>query len=201
MRAPLKATPGRQGAVAPWAQGRDNYFFAVVPDREAAAWIDDVADWLRSRYRLKGQRFAAERYHVTLHGGALPGGTEAELVARMAAAADGMSPAGFAVGFDHALSFPGGGEEHPFVLSFSDQLWGLRTLHAALGRAMAANGLLVARSFTPHLTMLYDPCVVPETDIEPIRWTAHDFVLIRSLHGQSHYQFLGRWPLKPLPTH
>ena len=49
---------------------------------------------------------------------------------------------------------------------------------------------------TPHLTVGYHPQMVERTEIEPIRWTAREFALVRSHVGQSRYDILKRWALK-----
>jgi 2'-5' RNA ligase len=55
------------------------------------------------------------------------------------------------------------------------------------------------RPFTPHVTLLYDAACVDETTVEPISWTAREFVLVNSLIGQGKHVTLGRWPLRALP--
>jgi 2'-5' RNA ligase len=65
----------------------------------------------------------------------------------------------------------------------------------ALGAAMLRAGLRPDRSFTPHVTLLYDDALVTETPIEPIRWTVGELVLVHSLLGQTRHIPLARWPL------
>jgi 2'-5' RNA ligase len=170
----------------------DTYFFAILPDKATAAQIGPIAADLRRRYQLKGRSIATHRYHVSLHGSALLDQRPADLVARMRRAADTVSAASFALCFDQAMSFSGGA----VVLLSSDEMPALNALHSTLGRAMIAAGLPVRHSLTPHLTISYDARVVPATEVPPIRWTAHDFILIRSLRGLSRYDPLGRWPLR-----
>lgn len=43
--------------------------------------------------------------------------------------------------------------------------------------------------------LLYDPQGIAEHAIEPIRWTAREFVLVHSLLGRSRHVPLGRWAL------
>ena len=175
---------------------RDHYFFAILPDKAAAAQIGLIAAGLRRRYQLKGRLIAADRYHVSLHGGVSLDRTPADLVARMRRAADTISATNFMLCFEQALSFSRRAETRALVLSSNDEMPALNAFHGALGRAMSAAGLPTCRSFTPHLTMLYDTRIVPVTEVPRVCWTVHDFVLIRSLHGLSRYDQLGRWPLK-----
>jgi 2'-5' RNA ligase len=51
------------------------------------------------------------------------------------------------------------------------------------------------KQFTPHVTLLRDRISVPEQEIEPICWTAREFVLVHSLLGQTQHIPLGRWSL------
>lgn len=179
------------------AQGRRNYyFFAILPERAAAVRIDEVARGLRRDYGLAGRLIGIERYHVSLHGYEPPDEWAADLIACMKQAADMISAPSFALCFDQALSFSRQARTHPFVLTSSDELPALNALHAALGRAISSAGLPVARSFTPHLTLFYDTRLLPVTAVRHVRWTAHDFALIRSLRGLSRYEELGRWQLE-----
>jgi 2'-5' RNA ligase len=186
----------RRGEASPGTgELRDNYFFALLPDRSTALQIDRLALDLRRQHQLKGKLIGVDRYHVSLHRGLAIGCSPAELVARMKQAADMVPAKGFALGFDQAMSFYLGPRDPAFVLSSSDDLPALNELHRALGGAMAVMGLQVDRSFTPHLTLLYDARLVAKAAVPLVRWTARDFVLIRSLVGQSRYEWLGHWPL------
>jgi 2'-5' RNA ligase len=49
---------------------------------------------------------------------------------------------------------------------------------------------------TLHVTLLYDKRVVDEQPIEPISWTVREFVLVRSLHGQTRHTDVARWQLR-----
>lgn len=191
-------SPAPVGPV-PSGRYREKLFFALIPDRAAVAGIGNTGQEFRSACGLNGEVFADERFHVTLLAGALPGARSGDLIARMVAAGNEVSAGRFAVGFDQAMSFHRDADTHAFVLSSSDHLVGLEKLSDALERAMRSQGLVIERSSNPHLTMLYDAAVIPPTGVQLVRWIAQDFVLIRSLQGQSHYQFIERWPLRPFP--
>ncbi len=98
--------------------------------------------------------------------------------------------------FDRAASFHNGGN-NPFVLQGGEGLEALKTFQRDLGLAMARAeiGKLVDKSFTPHVTMLYDRRLVAEQTIEPVRWTVGGFTLIHSLLGRTEHIPLGRWAL------
>jgi 2'-5' RNA ligase len=77
--------------------------------------------------------------------------------------------------FDCALSYPSGGT---YVLSGTEGMRQLTAFRELLGEAMHGQGLRVKRSFTPHMTLMYDRHPVAEHAIEPVSWVAHEFVLI-----------------------
>src|SRR3990167_6150112 len=55
-------------------------------------------------------------------------------------------------------------------------IWAMKTK----GR-FARDWMAVRRRFEPHMTLLRDRKVIPPTDIDPIRWTVREFVLVHSL--------------------
>jgi 2'-5' RNA ligase len=85
----------------------------------------------------------------------------------------------------------------PIVLLARDGVAELTTLQHALEVAKVNAGLeWNGRSrFTPHMTLLYDERREIEQTIEPIRWTAREFVLVHSLLGQGQHVALARWQL------
>ncbi|WP_066725451.1 2'-5' RNA ligase family protein [Sphingomonas pituitosa] len=72
----------------------------------------------------------------------------------------------------------------------------LSELTATLNRRMAAAGLLRDKwRCHPHVTLLYRAGAPFSRPIDPICWTATDFVLIHSIVGATRHIELGRWPL------
>jgi 2'-5' RNA ligase len=175
----------------------DRLFFAIFPDAAAAARIAQLAHDLRGKHGLKGKPFATERFHITVHYlgdyAGLPRGIVAAAIE--AAATVAMPP--FAVVFDRALSFPTRLENRPFVLQGSDGVVGLTTFQRTLGTALDQAGLGsgTKSEYTPHVTLLYDDCLVPEGPVDPLDWIVREFVLVHSLLGQSVHVPLARWPL------
>jgi 2'-5' RNA ligase len=175
----------------------DRLFFAIFPDAETAARIADLAARLRDAHRLSGKLLRTDRFHITVnHLDDFPGVPE-RIVAAASQAAASVKAAPFEVVFDRAASFKGKPDKKPFVLRGGDALEALIAFQQALGFEMAKAGLgdYVEKSFTPHVTLLYDPRLVPEEPVEPIRWTVRELVLIHSLLGQTRHIPLGRWPL------
>ena len=187
---PPASTPKSKGAKGL----REPYslFFSLFPAPEDAVEIAGINGTLLRTQGLTGKALLPHRLHVTCHDlgnfTALP----QDLVDAAIRAGDSLAFDAFDVMFDRALSYPSAGT---YVLSGTDGTRQLTAFREELGEAMRGQGLRVSRSFTPHMTLAYDKHVVAEHVIEPIRWRAREFVLIKSHVGQGIYDVLGRWPL------
>jgi 2'-5' RNA ligase len=175
----------------------DRLFFAIFPDAEAAARIAALARQLQLAHGLKGQPLQTARLHVTLHHLGDFAGVPPDTVARACDAALAVAMPPFDVSFDRAASFRKP-RNCPFVLQGSEGVAAVTAFQQALGAAMKNVGLArsVESRFTPHVTLLYDDRCVAEQAIEPVAWTAREFVLVHSLIGRSLHVPLGRWPLR-----
>lgn len=177
----------------------DRLFFALLPDAAAIARIEKLVNDLQGDFGLKGKPLGAQRFHVTLHVvGDFPHFPQAHADAsvRVAQAATAMPT--FKLCFDRVGSFSRNARNMPLVLLGDDGLVGVRALQQALDLAMAQIGLGhgLREHHSPHLTLLYDDRHVAAQPIEPITWTAREFVLVRSLIGQSRHEVLARLPLR-----
>jgi RNA 2',3'-cyclic 3'-phosphodiesterase len=189
------------GAI-PSTKPTDRLFFALFPSEETIPQIVKTSQQLRDAHGLAGKSLSNDRLHVTLHhvgdyAGGLPNGvveTAQDVAAKIAMPA-------FEVTFDRAMSFSGSPRNKPFVLRGNERddggLADLMAFQKAFYLAMCRAGLQGPRAnakFAPHVTLMYDSQGVPEQAVEPIRWTAYDFVLVHSLLGQTKHVHLGRWP-------
>jgi RNA 2',3'-cyclic 3'-phosphodiesterase len=176
----------------------DYLFFAFLLAAEDAPPIVQLRERLRHEYGLKGQLIATRLLHVSLHGiGAYHGLPRAVVEAAKQAAAR-VSARPFDIVFDRAMSFDRKREGQPFVLRAGNTV-ALTSFYQLLGEAMKSVGFRrVASRFTPHMTLLYGDRIVKERAIEAVRWTAHDFVLVQSLRGRGHSEYihLACWPLR-----
>ncbi len=174
----------------------DRLFFALFPSTTAAAQIYSVQQDLRVRHGLWGRPIAMGRLHVTLaHLGDYPS-LPTDIVARARDVAGRMGGAPIEVTFDSALSFTGRARNRPFVLQSKGGTEDVKAFQRQLGAAMKSCGLgRFARPYTPHMTLLYDTAGVTEHPIDPITWTAVEFVLVHSLLGQTRHVRLGAWQL------
>jgi 2'-5' RNA ligase len=179
---------------------RDNLFFGLVWQEQAALEINKAAADLRRLLGLLGRPIEPERLHVSLQPVGRYDGLPNFVVER-ARQAGGMVSASicpFALVFDRIMSFDNRREKRPVVLRPGYDLVRLFALHDILGQAMkrARIGRHAVSHFTPHMTLLYDNRTVRERPIEPIRMNVLDLVLVHSLVGQSRYIELARWPLR-----
>jgi RNA 2',3'-cyclic 3'-phosphodiesterase len=193
------------GAIPP-LKPTDRLFFALFPSDEAIPQIVKTSHQLRDQHGLTGKSLSNDRLHVTLHhvgdyAGGLPHGlVEAAQKAAEVVAAKIAMPA-FDVTFDRAMSFAGRPRNRPFVLRGNERqdggLAALMAFQKTMYLAMCRVGLQGPRAnakFAPHVTLMYDDQGIAEQAVEPVSWTAHDFVLVHSLLGQTKHVHLGRWP-------
>lgn len=174
----------------------DRLFVALFPDAETAARIGQLAVRLRTRHGPRGKLILPDRLHITLQYLGDYVGFPERMVAMAIEAMQAIAMPPVDVALDRAASFCSKPRNRPFVLLASSAP--LVELQQAIGSAMSRVGLarLVDLHLTPHLTLLYDDHCVPEHAIEPIRWTAREFVLVHSLLGRTRHIPLARWQLR-----
>ena len=179
------------------APATDRLFFAIFPDPATSARIAGRAQGLREAGGLSGRPLANDRFHITLHHLGDHAGVRRDIVDSAGEAAQAVTTPAFQVTFDKAASFHNGGN-NPFVLQGGEGLEALKAFQRDLGLAMARAGLgrLVDKTFTPHVTLLYDKQLAPERPIDPVTWTVSEFVLIHSLLGRTQHIPLARWRLR-----
>jgi RNA 2',3'-cyclic 3'-phosphodiesterase len=173
-------------------------FFAIFPTLEIAALVAQLTLRLCSELSLKGRPLTTGRLHVTLdHLGNFVGLPKNIVdTARTVAAAIAEPP--FEIVFDRVASLGHGRVNRPFVLRGNEGVVALTAFRQTLVAALAEAGLGSGErsSYTPHVTLLFDDRRVSERAVETVAWTAHEFVLVRSLLGRSRYVVLARWPLQ-----
>lgn len=178
----------------------ENIFFAVFPEREAAREIEGRARQLQRTLGIHKEQIEAERLHVSLLGFNIHADRK-KLVRIAEQAVSEISIKPFHVAFDHVDTFDNKKGRYPFVL-LSD--YGSNAALGALRRdlrlALKKNipGLKPASAgFTPHVTLFYAHRKIdqeyPLKNV--IRWRVREFVLVRSLVGESIYVPLRRWKL------
>jgi 2'-5' RNA ligase len=184
--------------ILPVGPPTDGLFFAIFPDPMAAASLMRLACHLRAKYGLSGAPIATSRIHLTLHHLGHYHGLRRDHVEMAVEAAAKITARPFQVTFDRALSFRRNSVDRPLVLRSSARAAALKKFQQDLGAALKKTGLgrKVTRSFTPHVTLLYDQQNVVEQAVETIGWTVSEFALVHSLIGQTKHVVLARWPLR-----
>lgn len=172
-------------------------FFALMPDETATTRIAEVAAELQSTHRMQGKPILKSRYHATLN---FLGDNDClcpEWVARAGRAAERVQAGSCEVRLDHAGIFRRGQGASPCVLTGTAGE-GLKALWSTLRRELVVEGFgkELDHSFVPHVTWIYSRDSYPEQPIDPIVWTARDFVLVHSIVRNPDYRIVGRWPLK-----
>ncbi|MFC7299437.1 RNA 2',3'-cyclic phosphodiesterase [Herminiimonas aquatilis] len=175
----------------------ESLFFALQPDVTAITQIQQVSAGLCAQHDLSTRFITADRLHVTLHFvGDLAALSQDQLEHAHAAAAAIKLPA-FELSFDKVLSFRSAKSERPLVLASNASMTALQLFRYELGDQLRRRGVPADKTvFTPHITLAYDKYAVEEQILAvPVKWTAREFVLIKSFVGKSRYEVLGRWPL------
>jgi len=180
------------------AERADNVFFALRPDRTAALEADVIAGEFSKRYGLLGKSLGPNLYHVSVHGLGTFDGRNRGIELKAEDAASRIDCIDFPIRFGRAMSFAGRDGKQPLVLVASDDNEELFDFHRQLGDAMRWSGLArkVRKTFTPHMTLLYDSQAVPEQEIEPLQWRVQAFCLIHSEQGFSRHTELQRWLMR-----
>jgi 2'-5' RNA ligase len=109
------------------------------------------------------------------------------------ALADKVSERAFVVTLNHVQ----GWKSEALVLLGDEGVIGAELLHAAIHKALVIGSMAPRREpqMWPHVSLLRDKAQVPKTFVDPITWTAREFVLLDSVVGEGRHEVLGRWPL------
>ncbi len=101
----------------------------------------------------------------------------------------------FTVAFDHVAGHGNPGDRQAVFLETSQTFAILDKLQRSLRREMRARGFRTPSKFGPHVTLLYDERPFSKLMVPPVTFPVRDFVLIRSVHGESRHDHLASWPL------
>lgn len=174
----------------------DVLFFAIQPPLVARSEIVEFTTRYRRVNGLRGRPRSPSLLHVPLFGiGQYPRAPR-EVIDQVSRIADTVTTRAFDVAFDEVETFghdPSRASAH--VLTGGDGVIGVFGLRDDLGPILEAAGFRAPPLPKPHVTIHYDRGIVASTGIPPIRWRVEDFVLIRSLYGESRHEVIGRWPL------
>ena len=173
---------------------RFKLFFAILPDAVTAAEISKLGIRLDRQYGIHGDPLKTDRLHITLHVLGEYDERPDDVIDMGKRVGDLMHAAPFEVMFDRAMTF--NTSSNPYVLLVSESTdKAIRDFWLSLGMEIANFRPFRKPKFKPHMTLSYKGNVTPEHPIEPIRWTAREFVLINSHVGETYHEHVGHWPL------
>ena len=169
-------------------------FFSFFPPAQDIAAIAALTARLKQEHGLAGKPLLPHRLHITLMDLGNYQEVPDDVIAAARAAADAVRCQAFDLVLDRALSYP---SSRTYVLNGHGQdLDAIRAFRESLRESVLAQGLCAGKSFTPHMTLMYDPARIAEHAVEPVRLRVQEFVLIRSHVGKGIYDPLGRWTLR-----
>jgi RNA 2',3'-cyclic 3'-phosphodiesterase len=189
-------TPGPSSPVVKPTRGprkRRKLFFALRPDADAAQEIASLGTTLDKRHGIGGQPLRPDRLHITLHVIGEYDETPQAVIDSANQAGDAVVADTFDVVFDRAMTFIGA---KAYVLCGGEGVEQVKAFWLNLGIQLANIQAFKKPSFTPHMTLSYSGRTMAEHPIEPVRWTAREFVLINSHVGETYHEVVGRWPLR-----
>lgn len=182
--------------LSPHRRGKERLFLALQPPPDQWPAIRAIEQDQRQRHGLQGRALHDAHLHITLQHLLDHEQLPADWVARIHVAVERTPRMPLDLVFDRVMSFSRTHDNRPFVLLAQRNLQALLRFQRELGVAMKAVGFLhTDRSFTPHVTLLYDRLMVPELAVSPVQWRAGEMVLIHSLLGRTEHRVLARWPL------
>ena len=186
-----------EGAAGPSRPAADerSFFLALRPPGAVVPRLELTVQQLRDGLGLSGEPIPPARLHVTLIEILFdqPVSDAALQAAHHAAGQVHLPP--FDLSFDHVMSFANPQRQPPVVLTLSTGQQAVKLLRQELQRQLKRVGLKTQGSSTPHLTLLYDSQSVPRHAVEPIAWTATEFVFICSHPKKGRHEVLGRWAM------
>jgi RNA 2',3'-cyclic 3'-phosphodiesterase len=177
-----------------------HFFFALQPDDKARLEMAVACERFRRSHRLIGTPIDTDDFHLTLIDMGRPERLQLSLENALFAAAESVSVHGFEVSLDSAVRLSAAKDGNfPFVLCADDASGAeAMKLRVAIAEAQRRFGLQVAgfSNYLPHVTLLRGNAIdAVQESMPPIRWRAHEFLLVRSFFGQSRHEVIGRWPL------
>jgi 2'-5' RNA ligase len=178
----------------------ERLFFGLFPDAATSVRVNRFAERFIAENRLEGTQVKAERLHVSLHHLGDYRRLRTKFIFAARRSAEAVSMRSFVVTFPAIRSFEPAASmndilrRQPLVLlGEGDALLAFREV---LRAAMERNGLKAAKSFTPHMTLLYGSKPIPLQAIEPINFAVKEFVLVHSELRLTQYNIIDRWSLE-----
>lgn len=175
-------------------RGKHVVYLALQPPPEAAAQALARLDASGQRRRISARPVAPDRLHVSLFRVGDFKHPPTPVFAKVMEAVGAVAARPFVVEFNRLGGWRAGDPPWPVVLWGDEGVIGVSALYSAIHRAMRRIDMAPRREpeIVPHMTLVYDKAEVPETRIEPVRWTVDEFVLIHAVHGEGRHDVVGR---------
>ncbi len=181
--------------------GKSRVFFALWPEADVRGWLH--GETLHLQRLLGGKPTHPDTLHLTL---VFIGDVENSRLQDLVDAAGRVQCPGFELSFDKEACWR---HNHIAHIGIAQPPAGLFKLVDQLASNLKTAGISFdARPYLPHITLVRkaDCAQFPVQSHggnkenpapEPIRWSARDFVLVRSSlrSGGARYEQMGRWPL------
>ncbi|MDM9619410.1 2'-5' RNA ligase family protein [Rhizobium sp. S96] len=178
--------------------GKENLFFAILPDAEAREACLEIQQNLREEHGPCLSPLPSERLHVSLYGVHSAARISDDVIFAACRAASAIEACSFDLSFDHITTFPLS-SRNAIVLSGNGGRELLRQLHVRIGIEMHAIGCGagVNIDFQPHATLFYADQIIPRTRLAtPVVVPVREFVLLHKRVGEAGYDHVARWPLQ-----
>ncbi|KQV10552.1 2'-5' RNA ligase [Rhizobium sp. Root1203] len=178
--------------------GKDNLFFAVLPDRQALDQCLDLQAWLLREHLPFGSPRPPELLCVSLYSVDHRTRISDAVVSAACRAASAIDACQFELSFDHVAAFRTP-QRNAIALGGNGGRELLRQLHVRIGIEMQDLGgdSRITRDFQPHVALLDDNETMPRVTLPaPVTIAAREFVLIRDRAGDGVCDYIDRWPLQ-----
>lgn len=178
--------------------GPDPVFFAVLTAGKVTGEIVAAGLAQKEQYQLSAPLRPADNLHISVLGAGKADELSDEDIGLLVEAGAAVSMPRFEVSFSEAMSFRRKTGPNPLVLPCDDGADTMAGLAEALWAQMRERGFTLKSKLTAvyHLTLAYDPVLVPRTPLAPpIRMPVREFALVRSFRGEGRYETIRKWSL------
>lgn len=183
--------PQKSSSSYSFGEEQFNYFYALCPSAEDSFRVRTFARSLLVEHGIRNRRIDYQPLHITIFG--LGDDLRAPVLNWACAAPELIQLPAFEVHLTTAMKFSGSGA----VVLIADGV-GINKLYFDLHCAWAGRTPAKSDRFNPHMTLCYDRTsgLKYPTSIEPISLRFTEFVLVKSLIGDTRHDVLNTWPLR-----
>jgi 2'-5' RNA ligase len=195
---PLPAAPLPPAPPSPPVLGPDPVFFAVLTGGKVTGEIVAAGLAQKEQYQLSAPLRSTDNLHISVLGAGKADDLSDEEIGLLLEAGDAVSMPRFEVSFSEAVSFRRKAGPNPLVLPCDEGADAMAGLAEALWAQMRERGFTLRSKLTAvyHLTLAYDPVLVPRTPLAPpIRMPVREFALVRNFRGEGRYETIKKWRL------